>query len=204
MSLDTSVRRSVDDFDTRFDQNVIPHHEILGDNIRWSGVHRPNVKPKPTPQNLRVATDDSKKGRLITQGFTPLPLVETPFSRGSASVEHKEDKHKREEGGYDASEAPTTPPEGVNSILIEEPSLMSLGDLSFLRKVSTEDQELFKEVIDVISETQIKVTSLENSKALKRMRFSELSELETQKLATEADHSPKSTFIDKKPWLGDE
>ena len=88
-------------------------------------------------------------------------------------------------------------------MLTEEPSLMSLGDLSFLRKVSTEDQELFKEVIDVISETQIKVTSLENSKALKRMRFSELSELETQKLATDSDHLSKSTFIDKKPWLGD-
>lgn len=204
MSLDTAVRRSVNDFDTRFDQNVIPHHEILGENIRWSGVNRPSVKPKPTPQHVRLIPDYPQTSRSITQGFTPLPLVKTPLTNLEDHSDLVEYKQSISTENYETSEAPTTPPNGLIAISTEEPSLQQLGGLSFLRNTSTEDQELFEEVIDVISKTQIKVTQVGTSHALNRMSFSQLDELVTQKVDSGSHPMFKSTSTDKGPWFGDE
>jgi len=207
MSLDTDVRRSVNDFDTRFDQSVIPHHEILGENARWSGINRPAVKPKPIPKDVDSHRRSNSMTGTITQGFTPLSVGDTP----SSEIEYNSDDQIRSSVSdwhqIDASEAPTTPPHGMTPIELEEPILnkkdphLNRSDQHYL---SNEDQALFDEVINVISETQVHMTGVTSPSSLSRMSYGKLSRLSNQKLEPLQVNLLNQTILDKETWLGEE
>ncbi len=177
-SLNSSIRRSVDDYDTRFDQSVIhgglSHHEILADNGRWSGVSRPVKLPLP---------------RHITAGYTPLSLVDSPVSpltEGSIS-------HER-----DLSEDPTTPPQGVEPLSLAFPE--SDEDLALLNEVSQMINMIDQPESPATEFAQDPFASSSESSPLLRVSFSQLSELSHPQVDDTRLDLLNPTLVDQRTW----
>ena len=127
-NLSGSQYRSIDDYDTRFDQSAVyarlTQKEILADQKRWSGVSRP--VHLPSRQN-------------ITAGYTPLPIEETPESSPSSPFsDHQEE--------LDRSERPTTPPQGVAPVPI------GAGQKTGKKHHSIEDQAMIDEIHQMVAQ----------------------------------------------------
>ena len=70
--------------------------------------------------------------------------------------------------------------------------------------LSNEDQALFDEVINVISETQVHMTGVTSPSSLSRMSYGKLSRLSNQKLEPLQVNLLNQTILDKETWLGEE
>ena len=210
MSLDTSVRRSVDDFDTRFEPRLMNNAEILGENSRWSGISRPASKPKTysviqpaksvqtaqsgeTNHNDKVAKQQiaepqqkaSQSQRVITQGFTPLMVGETPIenalpihqdkissplvsslSEDQVEVQKSLINTSKKEDRYKSMDIIHHEPKEVVSVDQQNKDLDQPHDYSIYHSfnhLSDEDLQLFEEVNQVLQNTKVQYGAVPSS-----------------------------------------
>lgn len=134
---DDHISRSVDDYDTRFEQSIVhgslSNTDILADNKRWSGVSRPEVPPSR---------------RSLTAGFTPLPVGGTPVDPLPGDVTAK-DQH--DSSPY--SKPLTEHPHEIEYLSIDEKMSSDFSSAILLSgRRSSEDQALLDEVHQIISQ----------------------------------------------------
>ena len=155
---ESSVRRSIGDFDTRFEQSIIPAHEVLADNISWSGVSRPAHKPR-----VSSASQEELMSEDISDCPTSPPL-EINADKNSEKMEY-------------------TPSRSSESQLSHSPKTNDSG-LNFshqLKAESLEDQILFEQVLEVIADTDVHIDLYDTQNRLenvKCMSFNSLDEVQ--------------------------
>ena len=158
---ESSVRRSIGDFDTRFEQNIIPAHEVLADNISWSGVSRPAYKPRAY---------SASQEELMSEDISDCPT--------SPPLEISADKNL-EKMGYTLGSS-------SESQLSHSPEKND-SELNFshhLKAESLEDQILFEQVLEVIADTHVHIDLYDTQNKfedVKRMSFSSLEEVQDYK-----------------------
>ncbi len=150
----STMRRSVNDFDTRFEQAVIPTYEVLADNVSWSGISRPAQKPFIYDNHQEVHLRDIKS-------HDEDQLTAPPHA--SPHMNHEQ-----------AQQAETSSQSfSFNEVNIKE--IKTLGG-----DESLENQLLFEQVLEVISDTQVQIDQYDSQakiEVVERISFNSLNGL---------------------------
>ena len=156
---ESSVRRSIGDFDTRFEQSIIPTHEVLADNISWSGVSRPAYKP-------RVSSAGQEEFMIQDISECPTsPPLEIDADHNVEEIEYDLDCSSGQSIGRSL---------GANGSSLRH----------HLKPESLEDQILLEQVLEVISDTHIHIDLYDSQNKienLKRVSFDSLKEVQDDK-----------------------
>ena len=162
----SSIRRSVGDFDTRFEPTVIPAHEVLADNISWSGIRRPARRPR------RSSSSQMDLMHQDSSDYPTSPPLALNAEQDSGSPKRTRNKE------FNLLDSDTTKQKNSEA---QELQNSGFGEQDKLSTESLEDQMILEQVLEVISDTHIHIDRYESEvkpEALQRISFNSLEALQ--------------------------